>query len=63
VYNIAVVRQLCADIATQEDPVKAEELIDLLHAVVQEDQEEIRIRMAFLAKKYKDAIVESKAAD
>jgi hypothetical protein len=63
VYNIALVRQLCADIAAEKDPARVSELADLLHAVVKEDQEEIRLRMAFLAKKYVDVIQQAKAAD
>jgi hypothetical protein len=35
----------------------------MLQAVMREDQEEIRIRMAFLAKKYATAISDTKAAD
>lgn len=62
-YNVAVVRQLCTDIAAEKDPLKVEELLNLLHAVLKEDQEEIRMRMALLAKKYADVIGESKAAD
>ena len=46
-----------------KDPLKVEELLNLLHAVLKEDQEEIRMRMALLAKKYADVIGESKAAD
>jgi hypothetical protein len=34
-----------------------------LQTVIREDQEEMRIRMAFLAKKYAAAISEAKAAD
>jgi len=63
VYNVAVVRQLCADIIAEKDSVKVEELITLLQAVVREDQEEIRMRMAFLAKKYADILEQSQAAD
>lgn len=41
---------------------KAKDLISLLEAVIEDDQDEIRIRMAFLAKKY--AVVgDSTAAD
>ncbi|MCU1301301.1 MAG: hypothetical protein JWQ87_1585 [Candidatus Sulfotelmatobacter sp.] len=62
-YNVAVVRQLCADIIAEKDSVKVEQLITLLQAVVREDQEEIRMRMAFLAKKYSDILEQSPAAD
>lgn len=62
-YNVAIVRQLCADIAAEKDPARVNELADLLHAVIKEDHEEIRVRMAFLAKKYADVIQQAKAAD
>jgi len=63
VYNAELVRQLCAEILTEQNRQRAEELIALLQAVIKEDQEEIRVRMAFLAKKYSDVLSESKAAD
>lgn len=62
-YSDSVVRQLCAEIAAADDPEKATDLISVLQAVIKEDQEEIRIRMAFLAKKYAKVISEWKAAD
>ena len=62
-YNVALVRQLCADIVAERDPARVSELADLLQAVIKEDQEEIRIRLAFLAKKYARVIEPSKAAD
>ena len=63
VYNTSLVQTLCREIADQTDPVKVEELISLLQAVVKDDQEEVRIRMAFLAKKYASVISETNAAD
>jgi hypothetical protein len=57
------VRQLCADIAAEKDPARVTELADLLHAVVKEDQDEIRIRMSFLLKRYANVIEQAKAAD
>jgi hypothetical protein len=65
-HNTDIVRKLCGDVLSEKDPHKAEELISLLQAVIRDDQEEIRLRMAFLAKKYADAISkasDSKAAD
>jgi len=62
-YNIELVRQLCRDINDAKDnPQKEEELLDLLHAVIKENQEEVRIRMAFLAMKYVNAVSDAKAA-
>jgi hypothetical protein len=63
VYNVALVRQLCADIAAEKAPARVSKLADLLQAVVKEDHEEIRIRMAFLLKKYAHAMEQAKAAD
>jgi len=63
VYNVDLLRQLCRDIANAKDPEKEQDLVSVLRAVMREDQEEIRVRMAFLAKKYADAISGSNAAD
>jgi len=63
VYNVALVRQLCANLAAEQDPDKVTELADLLQAVVKENHEEIRLRLAFLVKKYADLIGLSEAAD
>ena len=63
VYNITLVRHLCAEAAAEQDPVRVAQLIDLLRAVIKEDQEEMRIRMAFLRKSYTDVIEETKTAD
>jgi len=63
VYNVALVRQLCANIAAEQDPDRVTELADLLQAVVKENHEEIRVRLAFLVKKYADLIEPGKAAD
>ena len=62
-YNVDLLRQLCRDIANEKDPQKEQDLVSVLQAVIKEDQEEIRVRMAFLAKKYADLIGDSKAAD
>ena len=62
-YNVDLVRQLCRDIANEKDPEKEQDLVSVLRAVIREDQEEIRVRMAFLAKKYADVISDSNAAD
>lgn len=51
-YNADLVRKLCSEIATERDPEKTNDLLLLLRAVMREDVEEIRVRMAFFAKKY-----------
>jgi hypothetical protein len=62
-YNSDLVRKLCGDILNAKDPGTVQDLISLLQAVIKEDQEEIRIRMAFLAKQYANALKDSQAAD
>ena len=62
-YNVDLLRQLCKDIANERDSEKEQDLVSVLRAVIREDQEEICVRMVFLAKKYADAISDSKAAD
>ena len=63
-YNVELVRKLCGDVNDAEgDPEKQEELLSLLQAVIRDDQEEVRVRLAFLTKKYASVISESKAAD
>src|SRR5207302_5547121 len=49
-------------VVNEKDPEKAQDLISLLQAVIKDDQEDIRIRMAFLAKNY-TFVSASKAAD
>jgi hypothetical protein len=64
VYNVELVRQICRDINNaKDDSEKEEELLSLLQAVIKENQEEVRIRIAFLAKKYANAVSDAKAAD
>jgi hypothetical protein len=62
VYNDDLVRQLCEEIVNEKVPEKATDLITLLQAVIKNDQDEIRIRMEFLARKYA-VVSDSKAAD
>ena len=64
-FDAHFVRSLCRELADEEDPGKAEELMSLLRAVMKDDQEEIEIRMKFLARKYAHFFSESdsKAAD
>lgn len=61
-YSADLVRQICGEVVNEKDPEKAQDLMSLLQAVIKDDQEDIRIRMAFLAKKY-TFISDSKAAD
>lgn len=62
-YNSDFVRRLCGDISNEKDPGRVQDLVSLLQAVIKEDQEEIRIRMSFLTKKYANALSNTQAAD
>jgi hypothetical protein len=61
-YNVDLVRNLCKTITREKNARKSAELLALLRAVMREDQEEIRVRMAFLAKNYSLIGGESQAA-
>jgi hypothetical protein len=64
VYDVELVRLICRDInRAKGDPRKEQELLSFLQAVFQENQEEMRIRMAFLAERYAAVISDAKAAD
>jgi len=64
VFNVELVRQICRDINNpKDDSEKEEELLSLLQAVIKENQEEIRIRMAFITQKYASVVRNAKAAD
>jgi len=65
VYNADLVRNLCRTITREKDAQKSAELLALLRAVMREDQEEIRVRTAFLANNYSliGSGSESQAAD
>jgi len=63
-YNLELVRQICRELNNaKDDPEKERELLSLLRAVIQDDQEDIRTRMEFLVKKYPQVISDAKAAD
>lgn len=61
-YNVDLVRNLSKTITHEKDARKSAELLALLRAVMREDHEEIRVRMAFLAKNYSLIGGESQAA-
>ena len=49
-YDIELARKLCGEIVeTDCDPVREQELLYLLHAVMNEDHEQISIRKALLS--------------
>ena len=51
-YNVDLVRNLCKTITREKNAQKSAELLALLRAVMREDGEEVRVRMAFLAQNY-----------
>jgi hypothetical protein len=62
-YNIELVRRICWDITqAKDDHQKEQELISLLQAIIKEDQEEVRVKMAFITQKYARGIGDAKAA-
>jgi hypothetical protein len=63
VYDGGLVRKLCVDALNETDPGKVEELLALLQAIIRDDQEEVKVRMTFLAKKYGRFFADAKAAD
>lgn len=62
-YDVELVRHLCRQIRAESDPDKVLDLVSLLNPVLREAQEEIRIRIDFLAKKYAFALSGSETAD
>jgi hypothetical protein len=63
VFDIQLVRTLCQEITEEKDPPRVEELLRLLQAVIKDDQEEVRLRMSFLTRKYAAVVSDSNAAD
>lgn len=61
-YNVQLVRELACEIWNEQDPEKSQDLLSFLQAVIKEDVDEIRIRAAFLAKRYPIADSDSQAA-
>jgi hypothetical protein len=45
VYNTDLIRQLCDEIVSEQDPDKVSELIALLRAIMSDDHEEVRTRI------------------
>jgi hypothetical protein len=51
-FDADLVRSLCKEIIDETDPDKTADLLSLLHAVIKDDQEEVRLRALFIVKKY-----------
>jgi len=56
------VRNLCKEIVDETDPDKSADLLSLLHAVIRDDQEQVRRRALFLVRKYGHAFDDLKGA-
>jgi hypothetical protein len=52
VYDVEMIRSLCAEAANEQDPERSEELIALLQAVLRENVEEIKLKASYLAKRH-----------
>ena len=62
-FDVQLVRTLCQEITEEKDPPRVKELLHLLQAVIKDDQEEVRLRMSFLTRKFAAVVSDSKAAD
>jgi hypothetical protein len=61
-FDADLVRRLCKEIVAETDPDKTADLLSLLHAVIKDDQEDVRLRALFLVKKYGHAFDDLKGA-
>jgi hypothetical protein len=52
VFDPDLVRKLCQEVVRETDSEKTSDLLSLLHAVIKDDQEEVRLRAHFLIRKY-----------
>ena len=60
--NTALIRMICGELARAKDPGKIDALLGLVKAVIQDEAEEVRVRMEVIRQKYGLAF-NSKAAD
>lgn len=51
-YDVGLVRRLCAEITDTNDEKKVEELLSVLRGVVSDEVEDARTRAGFLLQKY-----------
>ena len=59
-FSEALVRSICQKIAAESDFVTVRELNSLLLAVIKDNHEEVRLRIAYLARAYASTFDESK---
>jgi hypothetical protein len=62
VFDPAIIRRICHQLAAENDRQKARDLLSLLEFVVRDDQEEVRLRLNYIAKHYK-FLLEDEAPD
>jgi len=55
-FDVNLVRNLCREIVDEDDPGKVEELLSLLQVVIKDDQEEVKLRLNYLTRKYARAL-------
>ena len=60
--NPAIIRRTCKQLAVEQDSQRARELLLLLESVVRDDQEEVRLRLNYIAKHDK-FLLEDEAPD
>jgi len=59
-FNAELVRSICQKIAAESDLVTVRQLNSLLLAVIKDNHEEVRLRIAYLARAYAITFDESK---
>ena len=60
-FNADLVRSICQKIATESDLLIVRDLNSLLLSVIRDNHEEVRLRIAYLAKAYGITFDESKS--
>jgi hypothetical protein len=55
-FDPGLVRHICQELADEDHPDRVSELVSLLQAVIQDDQDEVRLRVQFLVRKYEPAL-------
>jgi hypothetical protein len=58
-HDVDLIRRLCVLISSEKDPQKLEDMLAVLRVVVNDNQEELKLRMAFLVEKYGNVLHES----
>jgi len=57
-YDVDLIRRLCVLISSEKDPQKLEDMLAVLRVIVNDNQEELKLRMAFLVEKYGNVLSE-----